>query len=49
MDKATKLHTLYDRIHLIDLRFEVIRRDIRLELQAARLSAQSRSAFDKAS
>jgi len=37
VDKATKLQTLYDRIHLIDTRFEVIRRDVLLELQAARL------------
>lgn len=27
VDKATKLQTLYDRIHLLDTRFEVIRRD----------------------
>lgn len=27
MDKATKLHTLYDRIGLIDTRFEVLKRD----------------------
>ncbi len=27
VDKATKLQTLFDRIHLIDTRFEVIRRD----------------------
>jgi HD-GYP domain-containing protein (c-di-GMP phosphodiesterase class II) len=27
VDKATKLQTLYDRIHLIDTRFEVVRRD----------------------
>ena len=39
VDKATKLHTLYDRIHLIDTRFEVIRRDVRLEAQEARLKA----------
>jgi len=39
VDKATKLHTIYDRIHLIDTRFEVIRRDLRLELQEARLRA----------
>ena len=39
VDKATKLQTLHDRIHLIDTRFEVIRRDIRLELLEARLKA----------
>ena len=27
VDKATKLQTIYDRIHLIDTRFEVLRRD----------------------
>jgi HD-GYP domain-containing protein (c-di-GMP phosphodiesterase class II) len=39
VDKATKLQTLYDRIHLIDTRFEVIRRDVQLELCQARLAA----------
>ncbi|HEX7052618.1 MAG TPA: HD domain-containing phosphohydrolase [Burkholderiales bacterium] len=32
VDKATKLETIYDRIHLIDTRFEVLKRD--LEIQA---------------
>jgi len=32
VDKATKLETIYDRIHLIDTRFEILKRD--LELQA---------------
>jgi hypothetical protein len=27
VDKATKLETLFDRIHLVDARFEVVRRD----------------------
>ncbi len=27
VDKATKLHTIFDRIHLVDTRFEVVRRD----------------------
>jgi len=34
VDKATKLETIYDRIHLIDTRFEVLKRD--LEIQALR-------------
>jgi HD-GYP domain-containing protein (c-di-GMP phosphodiesterase class II) len=34
VDKATKLQTIYDRIHLIDTRFEVLKRD--LEIQSAR-------------
>jgi len=31
VDKATKLETLYDRIHLIDTRFEVLKRDMEIE------------------
>jgi len=30
VDKATKLHTLFDRIRLIDTRFEVLKRDARI-------------------
>lgn len=30
VDKATKLHTIYDRIGLIDTRFEVLKRDIQI-------------------
>ncbi|WP_409524724.1 HD domain-containing phosphohydrolase [Nitrincola sp. MINF-07-Sa-05] len=30
VDKATKLETIFDRIHLIDTRFEVIRRDLKI-------------------
>jgi HD-GYP domain-containing protein (c-di-GMP phosphodiesterase class II) len=30
VDKATKLETIYDRIHLIDTRFEVLRRDLEI-------------------
>jgi response regulator RpfG family c-di-GMP phosphodiesterase len=31
MDKATKLETLFDRVHLLDARFEVLRRDAGIE------------------
>jgi HD-GYP domain-containing protein (c-di-GMP phosphodiesterase class II) len=31
VDKATKLETIYDRIHLIDTRFEILKRDVELE------------------
>ncbi|HEX5804194.1 MAG TPA: HD domain-containing phosphohydrolase [Azospira sp.] len=31
VDKATKLETIFDRIHLIDTRFEVVRRDLEIE------------------
>ena len=33
MDKATKLETIADRIHLVESRFEVLKRDIRLNYQ----------------
>ncbi|HEU0220024.1 MAG TPA: HD domain-containing phosphohydrolase [Gallionella sp.] len=39
VDKSTKLHTLLDRIHLIDTRFEVLKRDAEI----AMLRALSRS------
>jgi HD-GYP domain-containing protein (c-di-GMP phosphodiesterase class II) len=32
VDKATKLETIYDRIHLIDTRFEVLKRDLELQV-----------------
>eukprot|EP01030_Chromulinospumella_sphaerica_P031004 gene31004-31587_t len=38
VDKATKLHTLCDRITLIDTRFEVIKRDRELEALRAQLA-----------
>jgi len=39
VDKATKLHTLFDRIELVDTRWEILRRDAELELARARLDA----------
>jgi len=38
VDKATKLETIYDRIHVIDQRFEVIARDAQIEALQAKLS-----------
>ena len=32
VDKSTKLHTLFDRIHLIETRFEVLKRDAEIEM-----------------
>jgi len=32
VDKATKLETIYDRIHIVDTRFEVLKRDAEIEL-----------------
>jgi HD-GYP domain-containing protein (c-di-GMP phosphodiesterase class II) len=39
VDKATKLHTIFDRIALIDTRFEVIKRDAEIAALKARLNA----------
>ncbi|MBI3221592.1 MAG: GAF domain-containing protein [Nitrosomonadales bacterium] len=35
VDKATKLHTLFDRIHLVDTRFEVLKRDAEIAMLRA--------------
>lgn len=40
VDKATKLQTLFDRIHLIDTRFEVLKRDAEIEWLRAGAAAQ---------
>ena len=37
VDKATKLHTIFDRIHLVDTRFEVLKRDVEIASLQARL------------
>ena len=39
VDKATKLETIFDRIHLIDARFETIRRDLEISLLKQQLTA----------
>lgn len=39
VDKATKLQTIFDRIELIDTRFELIRRDIELATLNSRFAA----------
>ena len=44
VDKATKLHTLFDRIELIDTRFEVLKRD--REIDALRQQLASRTQTD---
>ena len=36
VDKATKLQTLFDRIHLVDTRFEVLKRDAQIAMLKAR-------------
>ncbi|MBL8381822.1 MAG: GAF domain-containing protein [Burkholderiales bacterium] len=39
VDKATKLQTLFDRVHMIDTRFEVLRRDAEIDLLRGRIDA----------
>ncbi len=43
VDKATKLETIFDRIHLVNTRFEVIKRDAEIELLRAKLEARANS------
>jgi HD-GYP domain-containing protein (c-di-GMP phosphodiesterase class II) len=38
VDKATKLETIFDRVHLLDTRFEVLKRDARIRMLEARLN-----------
>ena len=46
VDKATKLHTLYDRIGLIDTRFEVLKRDCQIAALRAQLARRPASQTD---
>src|SRR5687767_5646451 len=38
VDKATKLETIFDRVHLIDTRFEVLKRDAEIESLKKRMA-----------
>jgi HD-GYP domain-containing protein (c-di-GMP phosphodiesterase class II) len=49
VDKATKLQTIFDRIHLIDTRFEILKRDAEIAaLKAAREPEADAKAIDQA-
>jgi len=39
VDKSTKLETLFDRIHMVDTRFEVLKRDAEIDMLRGRLAA----------
>ncbi len=39
VDKATKLQTIFDRIHLVDTRFEVLKRDAEIAMLRTELAA----------
>jgi len=44
VDKATKLETIFDRIHLVETRFEVLKRDAEIELLKTKAELAARSA-----
>ncbi|MFT3847915.1 MAG: HD domain-containing phosphohydrolase [Propionivibrio sp.] len=46
VDKATKLQTIFDRIHLVDTRFEVVRRDAELAMLRAVMAGADRAAAE---
>ena len=43
VDKATKLHTLFDRIELVDTRFEVLKRDREIDALRQQLALRSQT------
>ena len=43
VDKATKLQTIYDRIELVDTRFEVLKRDAEIEALRKQLALRPRT------
>ncbi len=47
VDKATKLETIYDRIHLIDTRFEVLKRDAEIDALNRKLDLARTSGVDE--
>ena len=47
VDKATKLETIFDRIHLVDTRFEVLKRDAEIEMLRGRIEAMERGDGDE--
>src|SRR5438067_5369319 len=47
VDKATKLESIYDRVHLIDTRFEVLKRDAELESLKNRMTLKPMEAAEE--
>jgi HD-GYP domain-containing protein (c-di-GMP phosphodiesterase class II) len=41
VDKSTKLETIFDRIHLVDTRFEVVKREAEIELLRSGVSGET--------
>lgn len=48
VDKATKLETIYDRIHEVRTRFEVLRRDAEIEMLRRQLAGEDKAATEAA-
>ncbi len=48
VDKSTKLETIYDRIHDVDVRFEVVKRDAIIRLLRARLAGSEHEDTEQA-
>lgn len=48
VDKATKLQTIFDRIELLDTRFEIVRRDAETEMLRAVVGGADRGAAERA-
>jgi response regulator RpfG family c-di-GMP phosphodiesterase len=46
VDKATKLETIYDRIHVLDTRFEVLKRDAQIAALREKVELRTRGARD---
>jgi hypothetical protein len=46
VEKSTKLQTIYDRIHAIDARFEVLKRDAQIRALQQKLAAATEPAVD---
>ncbi len=49
VDKATKLETIFDRVHLVDTRFEVIKRDAEIEALRKQLGLALHADLDQVS
>jgi HD-GYP domain-containing protein (c-di-GMP phosphodiesterase class II) len=47
VDKATKLQTIFDRIHLVDTRFEVLKREAEIDALRQKLALASDPAADE--
>jgi HD-GYP domain-containing protein (c-di-GMP phosphodiesterase class II) len=45
VDKATKLETIYDRIHLVDTRFEILKRDAEIAMLRADGGPEARARY----